>query len=180
MPMKKSSKNVDVNTEDNTETKKFKMVSTGKKDWDEPKKGHDKDEEVEVEQEEEHELEEEEEDKLESITYPENKYREEKKYTQSLLDTFDTSGIEQLDKTRLSDISNKDLYRILYLRGLNQENPTIWRGAEQVLRELDSSRQRYTKPAFKNFSGPNNFRGGSRPRDMKMAPRGRKPAYTNY
>lgn len=55
----------------------------------------------------------------------------------SIFDKINREEIAALEEDRLSDISNETLLQVLYLRGLNQQNPTIYHTARKALDEMN-------------------------------------------
>ena len=139
-----------------TEVKK-RAVSTGKKkDW--------KDEEIENhnnnEDHDNSENHENDDDEPEAVSDPEKEPDDInlKPKKQTVLDTLDLQAIEKLDKEKFAGFTNQELLQVLYVRGLTQQNPTIYYTARKGLLELSFDRPILPRRTAPVGGRPKNFR----------------------
>jgi len=121
MPRKETKKTVKKNEESNeqNETKEVtrRAVSTGN-DW--------KEDVYEDEENVDHD----------AVSDPELEDQGNQDQPKSIFDKMDLPAIEKLDKERLTDLSNQQLLQVLYVRGMTQQNPTVYHAARKALQEL--------------------------------------------
>lgn len=101
-----------------------------------------------------------EENKMEENKVEENKAEEQglPQPSENILEKINVAEVEELDKSRFSDLSNQDLFKILYVRGLKQENPTVYHTARKALLELSLTVNTQRRTNF-NRRGSINQRG---------------------
>lgn len=90
----------------------------------------------------------------------------------SIFDKINRKEIENLENNALSDVSNETLLQALYLRGLDQQNPTIYHTARKALEELNLTL--IPKPRFSN-----NHRGTFKKFNSNRNPRGNNTELNN-
>ncbi|ARF08890.1 hypothetical protein Catovirus_1_940 [Catovirus CTV1] len=171
---KKTLKSSDNNEEqqDNEQKKPTRTVSVGKKDWVDNKQNNVEDDKQEDEEEDYTEPAE-----LSGDDQDTTKKQDDQETKQNGPDSFlkdiNMAVVEELDKTRLSDLSNTQLFEVLYARGLKQKNPTVFHTARKALTELslgvNFTRPKHNPHRFQNNNGSRrgNFRGNFRGKNYR-------------
>ena len=92
-------------------------------------------------------------------------HNNDRKKRDDIFDKINADEVRKLDRENLSEFNNETLLQVLYLRGVDQQNPTVYHNARKALTELYLPLVPRNRPYHKRSNrgrGGNRFNGNTR------------------